>query len=52
MNIEKAEKRDKKKHKQKTGMVTDSKSVFVIQSAMIKRAEKSKAKKNKRNKKK
>ena len=40
MKIEKANKRDKARHKKYKGMVVSSKSVFIIQQAQIKRAEK------------
>ena len=44
MKIEKANKRDKKRRKKKDGMQTDSKSVFIIQKAIRKRAEKARDK--------
>lgn len=44
MKIEKAIKRDRKRQKKISGMVVGSKSVFIIQQAQIKRAEKIKTK--------
>ena len=40
MKLTKANKRDKARHKAKNGMVVSSKSVFIIQQAQIKRAQK------------
>ena len=40
MKLDKAEKRDKKRNKRKGGMKVDNKSIFIIQRAIRKRAEK------------
>jgi len=42
MKLDKANKRDKKKNKRKNGMRVSGKSVFVIQSTLIKKGNKSK----------
>lgn len=39
MNLDKANKRDKKRHKKKYGMRTSGRSVFTIQRLLVKRAE-------------
>lgn len=44
MKLDKANKRDKKRNKRKNGMRTDGKSVFIIQSAIIKRGQKTQGK--------
>lgn len=44
MNISKSERREKKRNKKKNGMRVDNKSIFVVQSAIIKRGEKAKGK--------
>lgn len=47
-NITKATSREKKNHKARYGMGVGGRSVFTIQMEIIKRAEKSKAKRNSR----
>lgn len=42
MKLEKAEKRDKKRHKSKNGMKVDNKSIFVIVGTLKNKAEKAK----------
>jgi hypothetical protein len=42
MKLNKASKRDKKRNKRKNGMVTDGKSVFIIQQVQIKKSEEKK----------
>ena len=42
MKLDKAMKRDKKSHKNKHGMRSTGKSVFIIQSVLIKKGSKSK----------
>jgi hypothetical protein len=39
MKLDKASKRDKKRNKKRNGMVTDGKSVFIIQQVQIKKSE-------------
>jgi len=37
MKIDKADKRDKKRNKKKTGMQVDNRSIFIIQGTIIKK---------------
>jgi len=48
MKISKANKRDKKRFKNKHGMKVNNKSIFIIQAVQIKRANKIKNKKGKK----